>query len=198
MARRNKKCPNCRKLILEYSNRCGSCAQKERFTRMKAWNKGLPNTWYNPKGLEAGWEAKRKLRELRIKKNCEWCDKKFDVPQCLNRIKTCSISCAKRYQLQDSKNHWNWKGGKGTDRHKMMGQLEYKLWRKAIFEKDNYTCRICFKRGGYLEADHIKPWSLFPELRYAIDNGRTLCRKCHRQTKTWGFRVFNQVVKEVN
>lgn len=80
----------------------------------------------------------------------------------------------------------NWKGGITTGRHLAMGQIEYKLWRKAVFERDNYTCQICFVKGIVLNADHIKPWALYPELRYAIDNGRTLCLFCHRKTKTWG------------
>ncbi len=56
-------------------------------------------------------------------------------------------------------------------------------WREAIFERDNYTCQVCSIRGTYLEADHIKPWAYFPELRYELTNGRTLCRPCHDKTK---------------
>jgi 5-methylcytosine-specific restriction endonuclease McrA len=36
-----------------------------------------------------------------------------------------------------------------------------------------------------LEADHIKPWAHYSSLRYAVNNGRTLCRSCHIKT----FRV---------
>ena len=90
------------------------------------------------------------------------------------------------------KNHYRWKGGFGTERHQLMGKLEYRLWRVAVFIRDDYTCQICNIRGGKLEADHIKPWALYPQLRYAIDNGRTLCVSCHRQTDTWGTRVFQE------
>lgn len=47
---------------------------------------------------------------------------------------------------------------------------------------NSYTCCFCGKRGGDLEADHIKPWAYFPELRYDLGNGRTLCVLCHRST----------------
>lgn len=40
-------------------------------------------------------------------------------------------------------------------------------------------CSFCFIE---IEADHIKPWAYYPDLRYELDNGRTLCLKCHRKT----------------
>lgn len=80
-----------------------------------------------------------------------------------------------------------WKGGV-TKKHLLIRtSFEYKLWREAVFARDNYACIWCGDdRGRNLEADHIKPFSLFPELRFAIDNGRTLCRPCHHKTDTWG------------
>lgn len=60
---------------------------------------------------------------------------------------------------------------------------EAETWRKAVFERDDYTCQTCDVRGSYLEADHIQPWAYFPELRFELSNGRTLCRPCHDKTK---------------
>lgn len=76
-----------------------------------------------------------------------------------------------------------------TERQLIMNTVEYKLWRESVFTRDNFTCVWCLQRGGELNADHIKPFKLFPELRFAIDNGRTLCVSCHRKTDTYGSLV---------
>lgn len=82
--------------------------------------------------------------------------------------------------------HPNWKGGITPVNAAIRFSLEYKIWREAVFQRDNYTCRFCLEKGGRLEADHIKSFSQFPELRFAIDNGRTLCKECHKKTDNYG------------
>ncbi len=87
--------------------------------------------------------------------------------------------------------HPNWKGGITSINQKIRHSLEFKLWRTAVFERDNYTCIWCGDKNGngkavILNADHIKPFYAYPELRFAIDNGRTLCISCHKTTDTYG------------
>lgn len=77
------------------------------------------------------------------------------------------------------KKHWNWRGGITARNMAIRNSLEYKIWRDAVYERDDFTCNRCKKRGGDLHAHHIKPFSQFPELRFDIDNGMTLCRPCH-------------------
>jgi hypothetical protein len=96
------------------------------------------------------------------------------------------LSEAQRKTDRRGPNNPLWKGGLRAERKIAMGRYEYQDWRKAVFGRDNYTCQSCGVRGGYLEADHIKPWCAFPDLRYDVDNGRTLCRPCHVKQDTHG------------
>lgn len=86
--------------------------------------------------------------------------------------------------------HPLWNGGPKTASMAVRHSREYRLWREAVFARDNFTCQDCKDRGGKLNAHHIKPFSLFPELRLAIDNGVTLCKTCHLKTDTWGSKVL--------
>lgn len=58
---------------------------------------------------------------------------------------------------------------------------EYKAWRKAVYDRDDYTCQMCGARGVKLNAHHIFPYAYFPEKRYDIKNGITLCIPCHQK-----------------
>lgn len=50
---------------------------------------------------------------------------------------------------------------------------------KKVFERDDYICQICNNRGGSLQVDHIQRWADYPELRFEMDNCRTVCMSCH-------------------
>lgn len=92
--------------------------------------------------------------------------------------------------------HWNWQGGK-TPKHKAFRRShEYMMWRRHVFERDDYTCQGCRKRGVKLQADHELPFALYPDLRLEILNGRTLCLPCHKKTPSFGTRPQDQPTTE--
>ncbi|GAH75225.1 unnamed protein product, partial [marine sediment metagenome] len=80
-------------------------------------------------------------------------------------------------------NHWNWKGGRSTEIRLLRQSEEYKEWRDAVFRRDNWTCQNpeCGYKGHKIVAHHIKDFEEYPELRYDVDNGQTLCRACHKK-----------------
>ena len=57
---------------------------------------------------------------------------------------------------------------------------ENDLWRKAVLNRDDYTCQFCNVRGGTLEAHHIDSWKEHKSDRFNVDNGVTLCKTCHK------------------
>lgn len=78
----------------------------------------------------------------------------------------------------------NWKGGCEylSEKEKIRRSQEYKEWRKAVYERDNYTCQKCGDaRGGNLQAHHKMGFADYPELRFVVSNGVTYCETCHKE-----------------
>ena len=88
-------------------------------------------------------------------------------------------------KVRSGKNCYNWKGGITPIFKKIRQSLEYKEWRKIIFERDNYTCQkencpFCNnKQGIELNAHHKKSFAEYPNLRFVINNGITYCKESH-------------------
>lgn len=149
--------------------------------------------WENPEykkrmslahiGYKATKEHKEKMSNAHRGKKKPWAK---NLPQSFKKGIATSKEIIKKIS---GKNHYNWKGGITPLRTKIWQSKEYKIWRESVFKRDNYTCVWCYQVGGKLNADHIKPFAYFPELRFAIDNGRTLCINCHRKTDTYGAKA---------
>lgn len=78
---------------------------------------------------------------------------------------------AKAALIFTGENNPKWKGGsKGT-------------MRRYAITRDNFTCQKCGMKEpmpGFMDIDHIKPKTKFPELKRVLDNLLTLCPNCHR------------------
>lgn len=113
---------------------------------------------------------------------CQRCQKKITVKKWANK-KFCSMACTLSHRSGSLNS--NYRGGITPENKKIRASPEYKAWRISVFERDKYHCVICNKHGGVLHADHIKQFAFFPELRLDINNGRTLCVDCHKNTPTF-------------
>lgn len=103
-----------------------------------------------------------------------------------------SLETRKKMGLKGDR-HPLWRGGISSEHVRIRNSAEYREWRKSVFERDQYTCVICGARTKkglgkrvVLNADHIKSFSRYPELRFDITNGRTLCFDCHKTTDSYG------------
>lgn len=120
-------------------------------------------------------EMKERARVARLKQT-------FTLEQ-----KQKSLDALTRAQkIYTGEKHHNWKGGITKENAKIRSSRNYAKWRKAVIERDNHTCVWCNASECKLEIDHIKQFAYYPELRFVIGNGRTLCIDCHKTTKTYG------------
>lgn len=108
-------------------------------------------------------------------------------------------------------NNPNWKGGITNLIMQIRNTAEFKSWRKNIYYAGGFTCQKCkVKKIGkniIIDADHIYPLSriisdkkiktveesLFVPEIWDLKNGRCLCRKCHKETKTWGVNATKKI-----
>jgi len=93
------------------------------------------------------------------------------------RCKKCGINKI------SGENSYNWnKNLTKEDRIIKRNYLAYKKWRSDVYDRDNYICKKCLKKGNiYLNAHHIYNYSTNKELRLKVSNGATLCDDCHKK-----------------
>lgn len=89
------------------------------------------------------------------------------------------------YSYPKGRQHPKWRGGTTSVTRKTRSSKAYKMWRRTIFIRDDFTCQECGLRNVYLQVHHIKPASKYPELVFENNNGKTLCVDCHKKTDTY-------------
>lgn len=119
------------------------------------------------------------------------------------------LNNVKKYPTRTGENNHFWKGGKTKLSQQIRNSAEYSFWRISIFKRDFFTCQHCGVRNKkgekyIFDADHIYPFSkilddfniksieeaISCEKLWDIENGRTLCRICHKETDTWGVNII--------
>ena len=77
----------------------------------------------------------------------------------------------------------------------------YQDWRKKVWVRDGFKCKVVGPDcSGRLEAHHILGWTKYPELRYEINNGITLCHAHHPRKRSEEAELspyFQQLVAEM-
>jgi hypothetical protein len=99
--------------------------------------------------------------------------------------------------LRVGSNHPMWKGGSSIMRNRLRQTFEYKNWRNNIYKRDVYVCQMCNNKDKKLNAHHIETFYSITKkynlntyddfinciFLWDIDNGITLCEKCHHSIK---------------
>ena len=192
-------CIECdKKLAFFKAIKCKSCATKQRFREMS------PETRLRLGRAISLRQVGKKMSAVSIEKNRQnHLGKKQSRETKEKRRKTFqSLSPERIKQWKDKislalsgEKSYRWKGGISSENTKIRTSREYRYWREAVFQRDNYTCTICSLHSGngravILNADHIKPFSLYPNLRFQLENGRTLCIDCHKSTDTYAGKML--------
>ena len=115
-------------------------------------------TYEETYGIEKAKQIKEKMRLAKLGKSFKW-----DKPH------------------PTGENHQRWI----KDRTQVKRQAErnsplYKQWSRAVKNRDGWKCRMANNNcQGKVIAHHILAWRDYPELRYVINNGITLCHAHH-------------------
>jgi hypothetical protein len=137
------------------------------------WNKGIPHTEATKLKLSRiniGRPSPRKG----IKGGTPWNKGRSWTPEEREKLSQAHIG------KMTGPNHPNWRGGTKRERLRIMATALYQKWRKAVLARDDFRCFACGERSRRLNAHHLYPWKYFPRLRFALENGITLCEECHR------------------
>jgi len=79
--------------------------------------------------------------------------------------------------------HYNWqnKRDERITNHYLRNNREAKDWKRKVFERDGFKCLDCGS-NKQLNAHHITSFKEDENRRFEINNGITICSKCHKKT----------------
>ena len=68
---------------------------------------------------------------------------------------------------------------KVTESEQIRQSVEYAEWRIKVWSRDKNLCKVCNTRQKVMIAHHLDGFNIFPEKRFDVDNGVTLCDRHH-------------------
>lgn len=154
----------------------------------------------------------KKCNGLWISENCKgknspyWKGGKNRLPKCLicsKRLSTIRAKyCYKHSPKVSGINHSRWIKDRSIVMKNLRNDGAYTQWVKKVKKRDKGICRINNKDcSGYKIVHHILSWSEYPELRYNVNNGITLCQAHHPRKRAEEKRLipfFNGLVSVSN
>ena len=202
------KCKECCKQERKtYTHICNICGKEFNSFRkdtkccsnkcMGKWRRinliGENNPLYGKERLDIRGE--NNINYNRIKCKCDYCNKeimKIKSEYDRNKLHFCSIECRSKYnsKIFKGENNPNYNSNI-TDEEREKGRFGIGIpqWRNKVYEHDNYTCQCCGdNKGGKLNAHHLNSYDWDKEHRTDLNNGVTLCNKCHKEFhKKYGY-----------
>lgn len=200
----NRMCFNCKGAKAAYAKLCIKCNNTKFKKGHNAWNRG--KTFEHK--LIITLCPKCNKGKSKYSTMCRPC---WLLNANTGRIKSIQERQNISFAKKGYKSHF-WKGGITPVCNLIRKSAQYKEWRKAVFERDNYTCQVCNIKGRYLNVNHKKQFSdilkdnsiktledaLICQELWNLDNGATVCIDCHYfitfgkikpEDSTWGERV---------
>ena len=155
----------------------------------------------NHKGFEGKNHKPETIEKMKGNKSHSWKGGKPNCKDCGKKLSEYTYTRCRKCSdvFLRGENSPKWKGGLTPLALQIRHCFEYRQWRSDIFTRDNFTCVLCEARSGNgkaveLNADHYpkKFSTIFHENNiksleqalnceefWNINNGRTLCVKCH-------------------
>lgn len=143
------------------------------------------------KGMSKFYKGENRYNYSKVKTICSQCNKEIYVEK--GKFKKhinhfCSKECLYKFRVGENSPRWN-PDRTHEQRQKERKENKYYNWRIAVFNKDNYQCKCCGDEKGHtFIAHHIESYNSNKEGRYDVNNGITLCDKCHKKFhKLYGY-----------
>lgn len=190
MSKHKKSCPECGQPMYKTSQVCRVCYNKKiakpehyitnicpvcskSFTVHKVHIDRGQGKYCSHSCARSGSPTKKKTSVFVTCAHCgtSYRKHKSEIRKMTGGLHFCSTECW--YSHNQRENHYLWAGGQNE-----RVNPEYLQWRKLVLNRDKGYCRLCHGQDR-LEAHHIKRFTLYPDLRWEVDNGVTLCRNCH-------------------